>query len=295
MSGVLLLPSDEDKRQAAIALALLDRDAFAERLPLWALRVPKTICDPLLRLLRSPGGGRGKLQAAAAAAAQAHAQAQAGGEAPEEAEPGWIFEKPKLRAFVPEPSDPEGPFRLLLLDERRFPAGEGDGPSAGLASCPEAASRLIVDAYRASASPAAAAVAARFPPLEAASASESPSASALLASIPTGLLLARHSVEVPYEHFPADAVLRRLLPAHVREIPGAFETIGHVAHVNLREEHLPFKALIGRVLLDKNPKLRTVVNKVGVITSEFRVPDLELVAGEASTETEVRQHGAVFR
>ena len=30
------------------------------------------------------------------------------------------------------------------------------------------------------------------------------------------------------------------------EIPSAFETVGHIAHLNLREEQLPFKKVIGQ-------------------------------------------------
>jgi tRNA (guanine37-N1)-methyltransferase len=54
--------------------------------------------------------------------------------------------------------------------------------------------------------------------------------------------------------------VQRLLPPGV-EVPMSFETVGHIAHLNLREEQLPHKHLIGSVLLDKNPHIRTVVNK----------------------------------
>jgi len=103
------------------------------------------------------------------------------------------------------------------------------------------------------------------------------------------------SVVIGYEHLTATEALRQLLPAHV-EAPSAFEQVGHVAHVNLREEQLPYKALIGRVLLDKNaPKIRTVVNKLASITDEYRVFPMEVLAGDASLETAVKENGATFR
>ncbi|GIL89794.1 hypothetical protein Vretimale_16566 [Volvox reticuliferus] len=103
-----------------------------------------------------------------------------------------------------------------------------------------------------------------------------------------------HPVVLDYGMLSADAVLKRLLPAGV-DAPSSFETIGHIAHLNLREEQLPFRHLIGAVLLDKNPHLKTVVNKVGSIENEFRVFQMEVIGGESRLETEVTQHGARFR
>ena len=55
---------------------------------------------------------------------------------------------------------------------------------------------------------------------------------------------------------------QKLLPEGM-DIPCSFETVGHVAHINLRDSALPYKRLIGRVLLDKNgPRIRSIVNKV---------------------------------
>lgn len=47
----------------------------------------------------------------------------------------------------------------------------------------------------------------------------------------------------------AEEVLREALPEGV-VVPQSFETAGHIAHLNLRDEHMPFKHVIGEVLLD---------------------------------------------
>lgn len=48
--------------------------------------------------------------------------------------------------------------------------------------------------------------------------------------------------------------------------------------------------------MQKNyPRIQTVVNKVGTITNEFRVPKFEILAGKNDMVTEVKQYGATFR
>lgn len=41
-------------------------------------------------------------------------------------------------------------------------------------------------------------------------------------------------------------ILEALLPKEMI-VPSAFETVGHIVHLNLREEHFPYKKLIAKV------------------------------------------------
>lgn len=104
-----------------------------------------------------------------------------------------------------------------------------------------------------------------------------------------------YSLTLGYSYWPADHILKQILPPGV-EVPSSFETIGHVAHLNIHDELLPFKKVIAKVIYDKNyPRIKTVVNKVGMITNEFRVPKFEILAGESDMITEVKQYGATFK
>ncbi|XP_073122799.1 tRNA (guanine(37)-N(1))-methyltransferase 2 isoform X2 [Henckelia pumila] len=103
-----------------------------------------------------------------------------------------------------------------------------------------------------------------------------------------------YSLTLGYSYWSADHILKQILPLGV-EVPSSFETIGHIAHLNITDELLQYKDVIAKVLYDKNyPRIKTIVNKVGTITNEFRVPKFEVLAGDCNMVTEVKQFGAVF-
>ena len=102
--------------------------------------------------------------------------------------------------------------------------------------------------------------------------------------------VSRCDVEIGYDNLSAQEALRQLLPAGIG-VPTGFEQVGHIVHLNLQPEQRPHSQIIGEVLLDKlRPRIRTVVNKVEEISSEFRTLPLELVAGDDDFDVTV-QHG----
>jgi len=114
-----------------------------------------------------------------------------------------------------------------------------------------------------------------------------------------------------------DEIMQRVLPTELREgAPSGFAITGHIgklfhstfplistdpsAHVNLLPDYLPYKYLIGQLILDvgilnvpwlicsvrftliqKNKRVRTVVNKLDSIDTQFRFFKMEVIAGES--------------
>ena len=106
--------------------------------------------------------------------------------------------------------------------------------------------------------------------------------------------LMNYEVRFNYDDMNMQDVLKEVLPKDVI-IPTGFETVGEIAHLNLRSSQLPYRHIIGQVLLDKNPKIKTVVNKTEKLNNVFRTPELEVIAGENNLETELKEGGCVFR
>ncbi|KAJ1741713.1 tRNA(m(1)G37)methyltransferase [Coemansia sp. RSA 1821] len=103
-----------------------------------------------------------------------------------------------------------------------------------------------------------------------------------------------HDIQVGYEAWTADDILKAILPSS-SQAPTSYEQIGHIAHMNLREEFWEYKKIIGQVILDKSPTVTMVVNKLDTIDSTFRNFKMEVLAGQPQFVAQVRENDCVFR
>ena len=102
----------------------------------------------------------------------------------------------------------------------------------------------------------------------------------------------RYTLRLSYKHFSYKQVLERLLPT---KVPTGYEIVGHIAHFNLQEDHWPHRSLIGQVFLEKSNGIKTVVAKLGTVSSEFRTFDMEVIAGEEDFMVSLREHQLKLR
>ncbi|GFN82898.1 tRNA (guanine(37)-n1)-methyltransferase [Plakobranchus ocellatus] len=100
-------------------------------------------------------------------------------------------------------------------------------------------------------------------------------------------------VELGYENWSVADVMRAVLPCEMDNVT-SYTQVGHIAHLNLKPETLPFKNLIGEVILDKVPSVKTVVNKLNTIDNTYRNFSMELLAGEDNFVTQTKEHNCLF-
>ncbi|CAL3967069.1 unnamed protein product [Diplocarpon coronariae] len=107
-----------------------------------------------------------------------------------------------------------------------------------------------------------------------------------------------YDLKLDYSYWTYHDVMTSLLPEDAQgEIPVGFAIVGHVAHLNLRDEYLPYKKVIAEVLIDKNPQIRTVINKVDDVGthSHYRTFGYEVLAGPDDMKVELSEGDCVFK
>ncbi|KAI9172020.1 tRNA (guanine(37)-N1)-methyltransferase [Paramyrothecium foliicola] len=107
-----------------------------------------------------------------------------------------------------------------------------------------------------------------------------------------------YNVQIGYNLWSYLDVIRSILPEDLHgEIPVGFNTAGHVAHLNLRGQYLPYKHIIAEIIIDKNPGIRTVINKVDNVgtENEFRTFSYEVLAGPDDLLVEVSEASCIFK
>ncbi|KAI9253557.1 Met-10+ like-protein-domain-containing protein [Sporodiniella umbellata] len=107
--------------------------------------------------------------------------------------------------------------------------------------------------------------------------------------------LVKYNFKVTYNYWTTEQILFSVMPDGESETPSSYTSTGHIAHLNLKPEHEPYKGLIAQVILDKNKKIKSVVNKTNVIDNTFRNFQMELLAGEKEMVTELRENECRFR
>ncbi|KFQ19647.1 tRNA (guanine(37)-N1)-methyltransferase, partial [Merops nubicus] len=105
--------------------------------------------------------------------------------------------------------------------------------------------------------------------------------------------VSKYNLELTYENFKSEEILRAVLPEG-QEVTSGFSRIGHIAHLNLRDHQLPYRHLIGQVIIDKNPGVTCVVNKTSIIDSTYRNFQMEVLAGESNMVTKVKENNLTY-
>ncbi|KLJ05908.1 tRNA wybutosine-synthesizing protein 2 [Blastomyces silverae] len=100
-----------------------------------------------------------------------------------------------------------------------------------------------------------------------------------------------------YDYFTYKDIVDSILPnTELEEMPVGFTQVGHVAHFNLREQYLPYRFLLGEILIDKHPQARTVINKTDDVGShsEFRTFSYEILAGPDDMNVTVHEQDCEY-
>ncbi|MEM4389850.1 MAG: class I SAM-dependent methyltransferase family protein [Candidatus Micrarchaeia archaeon] len=98
------------------------------------------------------------------------------------------------------------------------------------------------------------------------------------------------------ERKPHQRSLSELLPPSLaRRAPHSYDIIGDIAVLEIPPSLASHATTIAEALLSCNPHLRLVVRKASARKGSFRLRELEVLAGEGSTETIHREYGMRFK
>jgi len=105
-------------------------------------------------------------------------------------------------------------------------------------------------------------------------------------------------LHLDYSYWTYHDIISAILPEDEQgEIPSGFSQVGHVAHLNLRDEYLKYKHLIAEILIDKNPGVRTVINKIDDVgdENEYRTFKYEVLAGPDDLNVTISEENCTFK
>jgi tRNA (guanine37-N1)-methyltransferase len=86
-----------------------------------------------------------------------------------------------------------------------------------------------------------------------------------------------------------------LTAKETEELFGAFDQIGNIIILRIPNSLLSKRKLIGQVLLEKVKTAKSIFYQSSPVEGDYRIRELELLAGIDKTETEYKEHGCMFK
>lgn len=100
-------------------------------------------------------------------------------------------------------------------------------------------------------------------------------------------------IELSFDNWKAEDLVKSILPDGI-EPATSYSRIGHIIHMNLKDNLLPYKTAIAEIYKDKTVGCRTVVNKAQNIDNTFRNFQIDLLLGDPDYQVQVKENGAAF-
>lgn len=86
-----------------------------------------------------------------------------------------------------------------------------------------------------------------------------------------------------------------LSPEESSQVYSAFDQIGSIVIIKIPDALMSKKGLIAQAILDNITTAKSVFVQVSAVQGDFRVRDLDYLAGEKTTMTEYKEHGCRFK
>jgi tRNA (guanine37-N1)-methyltransferase len=86
-----------------------------------------------------------------------------------------------------------------------------------------------------------------------------------------------------------------LSPEEISLVYKSYDIIGDLAIIRIAEPLLPHSEAIAQALMQQHKHIKSVWRQSSPVSGDFRLRELELVAGERRTETIHKEHGCLFK
>lgn len=96
-------------------------------------------------------------------------------------------------------------------------------------------------------------------------------------------------------HFLKKVLKDKLTDVEIAQLYSSFDIIGEIAIIKIPESLEEKKEIIGNSLMDNIKNVKSVFSQSSPVRGEFRIRDLELIAGKDQTITYYKEHGCIFK